>query len=254
MPLAERLPALGPPLYEAILGALGPHASYPPDFTSWRCCYEGADEESWGRMREQVLPEALDVAYCLLRMAYLTRAWELLRGARSWQDAEAALFLVKSVALGVRTRVMADSAAAGAARGEGATPAALAAARDRLESRALLLSLFEQLCGSSEAQGRWVGGPAPLARGAASLIDAFSPWFAKDPDAPLHGALQLLVLALGVPEVRCPVPGCLPVMPGTRCCLSRGLAHAFALAALTCRPASPRRRPLRTCASGVLGG
>lgn len=201
VPLAERLPALGPPLYEAMLRALAPHASYPPDFTSWRCCYEGGDEESWGRMREQVLPEALDVSYCLLRMAYLTRAWELLQGARSWQDAEAALFLVKSVALGVRTRVMAD---ASATRGEAAapTPAAAAVARDRAESRALLLAVFGQLCGSGEAMARWVGGPAALARGAASLVDAFSPWFAKDPDAPLSGALQLLVLALGVPEVR----------------------------------------------------
>ena len=50
MPLAERLPALRAPLYEAALQRLVPLASYPPGFTSW--AEEGeVDEDAFLRLR-----------------------------------------------------------------------------------------------------------------------------------------------------------------------------------------------------------
>lgn len=146
MPLAERAPQLGPPLYEAQLAGLVHHVALPQHFTSWE--EEGeADEDSFNRLRqakagrggaglgvgarlvwvgcdgatnqeghttacavrppnplrspgwcccacrEQILPEALETAYGLLRSAYLGFAWHLLQSAGSWQQAEAALYL-----------------------------------------------------------------------------------------------------------------------------------------------------------------
>jgi hypothetical protein len=82
-----------PPL-QAMLTALIPRASYPPDFTTWHACFD-LDQSAFGRLREQILPEMLEVAFGLLRLEYLDAALRLLGEAASWQAAEVALYLMR---------------------------------------------------------------------------------------------------------------------------------------------------------------
>ena len=50
VPLAERKPELGPPLYEALLRRLLPHITYPADFLTWEEC-SAVDEDEFLRLR-----------------------------------------------------------------------------------------------------------------------------------------------------------------------------------------------------------
>lgn len=50
VPLPERPEALRGLLYEAVVAALVPHASYPPSFTCWEEEFE-VDEDGFARLR-----------------------------------------------------------------------------------------------------------------------------------------------------------------------------------------------------------
>eukprot|EP00887_Chlorella_sp_A99_P002079 scaffold21.g2079.t1 len=200
VPLAERRPELGAPLYSALLQRLVPHITYPPGFSSWEQCTE-VDEDDFLRLREQLLPEAFDVAYGLLRMGYLSHAWQLLQGAASWQDAEAALYLFRAVSLSVRTRALSESSGAGVSSGAGGAQAAAAAAvaHDRQQTQQLLAALFGQALCSSEGAARMLGAHGLLAQASCRVLHDYATWFGKAADAPLHGAFAFLLQALAVP-------------------------------------------------------
>ncbi|KAI3438234.1 hypothetical protein D9Q98_000671 [Chlorella vulgaris] len=199
VPLAERPPQMRAPLYEAVLQRLVPHASYPPTFTSWEEESE-LDEDAFGRLREQFLPELLDVAYGLLRLRYLTLAWQLLEAAPSWQTAEAALLLLTAVSLGVKTRVLSDSGGNGGDENSGGGAAVSpAVAEDRRQTGELLAKLFARVC-SSEGGGSMLGSHPLLAAATCRLVERYSAWFGRaGGEVPLQGAFQLLLAALPIP-------------------------------------------------------
>ncbi|KAL4452382.1 hypothetical protein ABPG75_008044 [Micractinium tetrahymenae] len=205
VPLAERPPALRGPLYEAALQRLVPHATYPAGFTSWQ--EEGeVDEDAFKRLREQHLPELLDVAYGLLRMRYLSFTWQLLRSAGSWQAAEAALLLFSAVSLAVKTRVLSDAANggdenSGGSSGGGAMAAAVT--EDRQQTQQLLCALFGQLC-SPEGSVSMLSAHPALAEAACLLVEHYASWFGRaaagDGGVPMQGAFELLLRALLIPQ------------------------------------------------------
>lgn len=147
--------------------------------------------------REQALPELLDCAYGLLRMRYLSQAWQLLQGAASWQAAEAALYLLSAVSLGVKARVL-----GGASGGdENAAAASAAAVEDREQTQALLVALFGRVC-SPEGGGSMLGAHPALAEATCRLLEHYSSWFGKaGEEPPLQAAFQLLLRALPIPQV-----------------------------------------------------
>lgn len=190
VPLAERPPELGPPLYKALLLTLTRHVSLPPSFSSWAEVGSEVDEDSFHRLRETLLPEALEVAYGLLRRAYLSHAWALLTGAANWQSAEAALYLLRAVALPVRTRVLADPAA------PDPPPDVVA---DRAATAELLAALFGQQVCSEAGAARLLGGHPLLAAAACRLLQDYAVWLGRADGAPVQGALALLLRALALP-------------------------------------------------------
>lgn len=172
--------------------------------------------------RDQFLPELLEVAYGLLRMRYLSHAWQLLQGAASWQAAEAALYLFTAVSLSVKTRVLSDAGAAAGgdenSSGGGAAGAAAAAvAADRQQTQQLLAALFRQVC-SAEGGASMLGAHPALAEAVCRLVEHYSSWFGKagatgeGEEVPLQGAFQLLLRALPIPQVgACAACGPLPL-------------------------------------------
>jgi hypothetical protein len=160
--------------------------------------------------RDQFLPELLDVAYGLLRMRYLSHAWQLLQGAASWQAAEAALYLLTAVSLSVKTCVLSDAGAAAGGdencngSGAGAGAASAAAAEDRQQTQQLLAALFRQVC-SPEGGASMLGAHPALAEATCRLVEHYSSWFGKaaagEDDVPLQSAFQLLLRALPIPQV-----------------------------------------------------
>jgi transportin-3 len=180
VPLADRAPRLGAPLFQDMVGRLLAHATYPADAAFDP---EEGDADDFARLREAVLPEALEVAYGLLRCAFLEQAWQLLRGATQWQAAEAALYCVGSVALPVR------------ARASLAGNAGVAALEDARRTGELLAALFAELCAPDAGAAALRGHPA-LARALCWLLERYAPWFAKADEAPLGRALECVVAAL----------------------------------------------------------
>lgn len=155
--------------------------------------------------REQHLPELLDVAYGLLRMRYLSHAWQLLRGAGSWQAAEAALLLFSAVSLAVKTRVLSDAANGGDDGSSGSGDATAAAvAEDRQQTQQLLSALFGQLC-SPEGGASMLGAHPVLAGAACLLVERYASWFGRAPavdgGTPVKGAFELLLRGLLMPQV-----------------------------------------------------
>lgn len=64
------------------------------------------DMEDWQMCREQILTDALDHCYGILRLQYFAFAGRLISTANTWQKAEACLYLVRCVALSVKSRVL----------------------------------------------------------------------------------------------------------------------------------------------------
>lgn len=156
--------------------------------------------------RSQSLPELLECAYGLLRAAYLSHAWQLLQGAASWQAAEAALYLLSTVSLAVKARVLGDAGSGGDENAGGGASVAPAVAEDRRATQALLGALFGRVC-SPEGGASMLGTHPALAQAACRLVEHYSSWFARAAEAggeepPLQGAFQLLLRALRIPQVR----------------------------------------------------
>ena len=105
VPVADRHPALGAPLFERLVaasGALG--ATLPSDFTTWDEAEE--DRDTFSRFREQILADLLDNCYGMTRGQYLAQIGEHLTNANSWQAAEAAVFAARAVAAPLKRRVV----------------------------------------------------------------------------------------------------------------------------------------------------
>ena len=145
--------------------------------------------------RGQLLPEALEVAYGLLRMSYLTFAWQQLQAASSWQAAEAALYLFKAVSLSVKTRALAEPTNSN----NQSSAAAAALAADRQATQQLLAALFGQAVCSGEGAGRMLGAHPLLAQACCTLMQEYATWFGKAAEAPLEGAFGFLLQALHIP-------------------------------------------------------
>jgi hypothetical protein len=137
------------------------------------------------------------VCYGLLRAAYLAHAWHALQSARSWQAAEASLYLVAAVGLAVKARLLGGGGDGDENGGGGASQAV---AEDRRQTRALLSALLSWLC-SEEGRGQVLGAHPLLAAAACRLLDRYSAWLAQagGEGVPLQAALQLPLHALSLP-------------------------------------------------------
>ena len=103
VPVADRHPALGAPLFERLVAACVRRATPPSDFTTWDEAEE--DRDTFSRFREQILADLLDNCYGMTRGQYLAQIGEHLTNANSWQAAEAAVFAARAVAAPLKRRV-----------------------------------------------------------------------------------------------------------------------------------------------------
>lgn len=191
VPLEERAEALRGSLFGSLVLRLHHHVSYPEGFSSWDTCTE-ADPDEFARIRDVILPDVLEEAYALMRWSYLSHAWQTVRGAERWQDAEVGMYYIGAVALNVRTRAI-----------ESATHPVWEVAQDVQATKDLLKSLFGHVCGpEGYAQGRsFVDQNSTLAASVCWLVERFAVWFGKEESAPLHAALHCVTRLLAVPRV-----------------------------------------------------
>jgi hypothetical protein len=143
--------------------------------------------------------------------------------ARSWREAEAALFALRAVGGPARRAALSPNAAAAPVREP-------------------LAALFAELCDPS---GRVAGGllaASPAAHAsAAELIGAYAPWFEASEAAPLDGALGLLLAGLSAPPPA-PAPSATALRALCSRCAARlggAPAAAAALSGLAERAAAP---------------
>ncbi|DBA84873.1 TPA: hypothetical protein ACH3X1_005892 [Trebouxia sp. C0004] len=187
VPLAERQPQLQQPLYSNLLQVLAPHIQYPQGFIDWDGCVDD-DEEAFTRFREQSLQEVLEISFGVLKGSYLAYFGQQLQGAASWQAVEAALFAIRCVSSSILEMASSD-----------ASPDQPQENAQQQTIRAFLSSLFEQLSAgqSSFSQTGLLQQPWVLAT-AARLIGDYAMWFSRlgGPEAPLQGALRLLLQAM----------------------------------------------------------
>ncbi|KAA6422701.1 MAG: hypothetical protein FRX49_07236 [Trebouxia sp. A1-2] len=180
VPLAERQPQLQQPLYSSLLHVLAPHIQYPQEFTDW----DG----------EQSLQEVLEISFGVLKGNYLAYFGQQLQSAASWQATEAALFAIRCVSSSILEMASSD-----------ASPDQPQANAHQQTVRAFLSSLFGQLCAGqgSFSQKGLLQQPCVLAS-AARLIGDYAMWFSRlgGPEAPLEGALRLLLQAMVPPQAR----------------------------------------------------
>ncbi|WIA30246.1 hypothetical protein OEZ86_000336 [Tetradesmus obliquus] len=177
LPLEQRHPQMGGPLYASLLGPLlGWHSCYSSSFVSWNEELD-EDEEAFYRFRDQSLTDLLETVFLMTGPAYLQQLQERIAAAAAWQQAEGALFCLKAVADMLRGQVASPS-----------HPHAQ-------QNNELLLALFEDLCSPSGRSAAFLSNPYTCAT-AAALVGAYAPWFESTPAAPLEGALRLLLHAL----------------------------------------------------------
>ncbi|GIL59545.1 hypothetical protein Vafri_14312, partial [Volvox africanus] len=211
VPTAERHPALGAPLYSALLPHVLRTVSYPVGFQDWETEVE-EDEEAFHRFREQQAADLLETIWgqCRTSMvsqlvaeatstgpggaAATTTATGAGGGVRvphatDWRGVEAALFCIRAVNLPVKAAAMGGRA--------GALDTAQAAAT-AAELQALLGRLFGDICAPS---GRVAGLLAVpwVCLAVSRLIGEYAAWLGKAQDAPLQAAMGLLLHALSVP-------------------------------------------------------
>ncbi|WIA10180.1 hypothetical protein OEZ85_010384 [Tetradesmus obliquus] len=177
LPLEQRHPQMGGPLYASLLGPLlGWHSCYSSSFVSWNEELD-EDEEAFYRFRDQSLTDLLETVFLMTGPAYLQQLQERIAAAAAWQQAEGALFCLKAVADMLRGQVASPS-----------HPHAQ-------QNSELLRALFEDLCSPSGRSAAFLSNPYTCAT-AAALVGAYAPWFESTPAAPLEGALRLLLHAL----------------------------------------------------------
>ena len=182
VPLAQRRPELGAPLFEALVVRLQRHVAYPTGFTWWNDpSDEGqcVDSDEFLRTREAIVPEILEEAQALMRQAYLRRVWEQLSAATCWQQAEVAVYLAGAVALRVRTRALAKLDPMRDPSGS----------EDAAKTRAAITALFQQLCSDAALQG----AHPILTTTSCWCIEQYAAWFGQEPESPLDKALDTVL-------------------------------------------------------------
>ena len=156
VPVADRHPALGAPLFERLVAACVRRATLPSDFTTWDEAEE--DRDTFSRFREQILADLLDNCYGMTRGQYLAQIGGYLTNANSWQAAEAAVFAARAVAAPLKRRVVPAAKRLGRFAGgdDGDDENDPAVAADRAASDAFLSQLFQRVgeAGAAAASGR----------------------------------------------------------------------------------------------------
>jgi hypothetical protein len=196
IPLEERHPDLGAPLYLKVLQVLLLQCTYPQNFTNWD--EEDLDEDDFMGFREgpQGSRDVFVTSYYLLRRQFMAVLMGTLQqgGVLAWQTIEAAVFVLYSVAADVRKRLDED-------------PSSADLAADQQATAQMVFQFFQELTTNTALSSN------PLVVLAiCRLIGAFDQWFEKPGPAavalPVHpkeligGVLQYLSNALLVPEAR----------------------------------------------------
>ncbi|KAF6265368.1 hypothetical protein COO60DRAFT_1689898 [Scenedesmus sp. NREL 46B-D3] len=181
LPLEQRHPQMGAPLFASLLAPLlGWHACYSSTFVNWNEELDD-DEEAFYRFRDQSLTDLLETVFLMTGPAYLQQLQERIAAATAWQQAEGALFCLAAVADMLRGQVFSPS-----------HPHAQ-------QNSHLLLALFEDLCSPAGRSAAFLSSPFTCAT-AAAVVGAYAPWFECTPAGPLEGALRLLLHALCFPH------------------------------------------------------
>eukprot|EP00873_Tetraselmis_striata_P020657 jgi/Tetstr1/440921/TSEL_029191.t1 len=189
VPVAERHVDLQLPLFGSMLEPLLRHATMPVDLQDWEG-YTGDDKDSFARFREQILTDALETCYGLLRTQYLAYVAGLMAAADTWQRAEVCLFAIRCVALSVKSRVLSERKA------DLVNPAVQA---EKAETTSFLLSAFGRLTADVDG-GSVFWSNVLVVEAAARMVGAYAAWFGACREAPMSGALRLLLRALSIPK------------------------------------------------------
>ncbi|CAM9851993.1 unnamed protein product, partial [Phaeothamnion confervicola] len=226
VPVSERHPALGRPLYARLLTVLLRQCQYPPGFDGWSNGGGGRDDDGGGpdaedafrdlREGAQGVKDVLLVAYYLLRAEYLTTALNAAQASPGqWQALEVAMFAVTAVSKQIRDWL----------RGAVASGGGKETAADARHSSMVIGSLLAELLRNQALSGhplvlkagcQMVGGFAALLSGktAATTAGAAAPAAAAaaaaaavasagaDMNDLLVPALQYLLGGLQVAEAR----------------------------------------------------
>lgn len=204
VPVADRHPALGAPLFERLVAACVRRATLPADFTAWDEADE--DRDTFSRFREQILADLLDNCYGMTRGQYLAQIGGYLTNANSWQAAEAAVFAARAVAAPLKRRVVPAAKRLGRFE-DGDDDNDPAVAADRAASDAFLSQLFQRVgeAGAAAASGGQPGVFAshPLVmESTARMAGSYASWLGQTPSgrARAGGVAGYLLAAMRVPE------------------------------------------------------
>ena len=207
VPVADRHPALGAPLFERLVAACVRRATLPSDFTTWDEAEE--DRDTFSRFREQILADLLDNCYGMTRGQYLAQIGEHLTNANSWQAAEAAVFAARAVAAPLKRRVVPAAKRLGRFAGgdDGDDENDPAVAADRAASDAFLSQLFQRVgeAGAAAASGGQPGVFAshPLVMAStARMAGSYASWLGQTSSgrARAGGVAGYLLAAMRVPD------------------------------------------------------
>uniref|UniRef100_A0A7S4B9K5 Transportin-3 n=1 Tax=Chrysotila carterae TaxID=13221 RepID=A0A7S4B9K5_CHRCT len=185
-PLEQRNEQLRQPLYRNLYQMMIKQCTLPADFTTWEESDE-LQEEDFERFREQSAIEVLGTCMQLLHSEFVASLREGL-GAPSWQQVEAAMFVVRGLHVdfkGVLSR--GDEA--------GALPVAVAQEQKR-DVQDLLGGIFGRL-----SEWRPEGQPQPLVVTAVRLCGAYGKWLQAEKPNLLLGCLWLTLQATELPFV-----------------------------------------------------
>jgi hypothetical protein len=187
VPLAERHPGLHTPLWTKLVVEVSSIAQFPSDFTTWEEALED-DEDSFHRFREQSLGDALDTMFGVLKGQYLQYAGSKLQQPGSWQEAEAAVFTLRIVAVSVKAYAMAARNITSASPEE----------RDGVHQ--FLVDMFALLVTDPSAPQAHVFRINPeIVQSLCRLIGSYAAWLGKFPQNNLGAILQYLLSAMALP-------------------------------------------------------
>ena len=173
VPTAQRMPEMQGPLQRQLVGVIIKQARYPAGFQGWASgAMTGAtasmtdDRDAFNRFREQLLLDALDSCYTLLRADYLSIVWQAIQKAGSWQEVEACMFAVRVIAQSLKERCL----------NERETDAIKV--QDKQHSNEFLHSVFQQIALDG------AGALGSLSAAAAAQSPSSSPVVAAAPESP----------------------------------------------------------------------
>ena len=201
---AERIPMMCKHLFTQALEPMLLNAQYPRGFTvSWDDCTDD-DEDEFYRFRSQQLSEGLECCYGMMRLDLLLSLYhshqQCISSQVPWQRFESILFCLQAIGSKVRERVLGrDGKGPKAISGGDAQAQALAQEYEGLKT--LLLSVFNHLCGSKDADlsNGLLSNPM-VAAAACKLIGEYGIIFEAFDEAPREGALTLTLRCLAIPS------------------------------------------------------